>query len=220
MKIKECPEHGPYRGDVCPVCGVDGKFLLTEWEANSISKFMSGLLRHFPEKFELPMDEHGWVEIYDLVGVIRGRFRKFYWLRRHHIIALVMTDEKGRYQLDEEKKRMRSTYGHSIDVDLSDLPQDDIPETLYYPTTPEELDIILEAGIRPSDRKWVHLSRTYEDAYEAGSHRVENPIILEVTTDKVLTAGEAIYRASHRVYITKLVTPDSLKVVQKNLDGE
>ena len=73
---------------------------------------------------------------------------------------------------------IRATYGHTIDVNLDDLPIADIDE-FYYPVTEEEVDIIIEGGLHPTDRKKVHLSGSIEKALEAGKVRTERPLILE-----------------------------------------
>ncbi len=215
VQLRECEKHGPFRGDRCPICGEEGKFLLNDWEMTAISRMLTGILRHFPEKFGVKLDDHGWAYIYEIVKGIKRRHRRFRWLKIKHIIALVLTDDKGRYQLDMENKKVRATYGHSIRVDLSDLPTIGIPDILYYPTTDEELEFIQEIGLRPGDRKWVHLSKTYEDAYIAGRHRVDDPVILEVDAKKAIEDGYIIYNAAKTVFITVEIPPQYIKVAEK-----
>ncbi len=147
---------------------------------------MAGALRHFPEKFDLQMDEQGFVPMRDFIYSLKKYNQRYHWIRPHHIIALIETDPKGRYQCSNDL--IRATYGHSIDLDLR-LPTDNIPDELYYPTTPEESDIILETGLKPSDRKLVHLSKTYNDAVTAGKVRTETPIILAVDAKGAIESG-------------------------------
>jgi putative RNA 2'-phosphotransferase len=125
---------------------------------------------------------------------------------------VVDTDEKGRYQI--EGGMIRATYGHSIDLDL-DLPMDDIPDELYYPVTAEELDLILEAGLKPSDRKEVHLSKTPENALEAGRHRVGQPLLIAVDTAAAISDGYLIKRAGTTVYTTKEVPDQYLRSMEE-----
>ena len=146
-------------------------------ELNGLGRILAGILRHFPEKFNLEMDKQGWVVISSLINAIRDRSNQYHWFRPHHLLALIETDPKGRYQIRDNM--IRATYGHSIDVDL-DLPTDNIPDKLYYPTTKEEVELLLETGLKPSDRKKVHLSLTYEAAENAGKVRVPHPLILEI----------------------------------------
>ncbi|MCD6461127.1 MAG: RNA 2'-phosphotransferase [Thermoplasmata archaeon] len=184
---------------------------MNDREMEKIGRMIAGMLRHFPEKYQLSMDEHGWVSVAEMVKAIKKRDRRMRWIRSHHIYALVETDPKGRYQVRGE--RIRATYGHSISVDL-DLPTDGIPDELFYPTTEEEVDLLLESGIMPADRKMVHLSSTYETAYIAGSHRVENPIILKVDAKKAVEDGIVIMRACDTVFLVKEVPPEYVTKVE------
>ncbi|MEW6070387.1 MAG: RNA 2'-phosphotransferase [Candidatus Thermoplasmatota archaeon] len=195
--LKECNEHGFFRADKCPLCQSEGKFLMSDREHDALSRIMAGVLRHFPEKFSLKMNEHGWVDLYAFIDSVR-KFPGFKWLKPHHIKAIVETDPKGRYQLQNNK--LRATYGHTINLEL-DLPTENIPKFLYYPATEEECEIILETGIKPVDRKKVHLSKTKELALEAGKSRVEKPIILEVDAEKACKDGIIIKQAGKTVYI-------------------
>ena len=209
--LRECKSHGYFRGDVCQECGEEGKFLMNEHELNRIGRIMAGVLRHFPEKFGLEMDEHGWIEVEDIVRQIRRQKEKLHWLKPHHIEAIVLTDPKGRYQVD--KDRVRATYGHSIEVDL-DLPTDNIPDTLFYPVTEEELDVVLERGLQPTERKWVHLSRTLQNAQEAGQRRGDNPIILAIDAQPAIKGGTVIKQAGKTVFICEEVPAKFLRVVE------
>jgi putative RNA 2'-phosphotransferase len=206
--LRECKEHGYFRGESCPICGEDGKFLMNEQELEQIGRTMAGTLRHFPEKFGLQMDEQGFVNLRDFIAALRTHQRRFHWIRPHHIIAIIETDPKGRYQVSNDL--IRATYGHTLDLDLR-LPTENIPDRLFYPTTPEEADIILETGLKPSDRKLVHLSRTYQDAFAAGSVRTDAPIILVIDARKAIEDGLEIQKAGKTVFLAREVPPAYLK---------
>ena len=210
--LRECRDHGYFRGEECPICGEEGKFLTSENEMNSLGRLMAGVLRHFPERFGLVMGESGWVDMREFIQAVQMRRRDLHWLRPHHLHAMIETDPKGRYQY--KNGTVRATYGHSFDVEL-ELPTDNIPDMLFYPTTEEEVDILLETGIRPSDRKKVHLSKTYEDAEIAGKHRVDAPIILSVNAKSALETDIVIQRAGKTVYITNEIPPEYIKRVEK-----
>lgn len=196
--LAECDEHSYYRGTSCPVCKKDGKFLMDDGEVKKLSSIIIGVLRHFPDQFNVKMNSHGWVNVDELVDAVQHRMDRFYWVRKKHIVALALTDEKGRYQMEEGN--IRATYAHTVEVDLSDLPDADI-DVLYYPVTEEEVDIILEQGLLPSDRSKVHLSGTRKKALEAGRIRVETPVILAIDAKQALKDGVAIRKAGTDVYI-------------------
>jgi putative RNA 2'-phosphotransferase len=206
--LRECQEHGYFRGDLCPICGDAGRFLMNDQELEQIGRTMAGALRHFPEKFGLEMDEQGFVSMRDFIAALKRQRERYHWLRPHHIIAIIETDPKGRYQVSNDM--IRATYGHSIPLNLN-LPTDNIPDVLYYPTTPEEADIILETGLKPSDRKQVHLSKTYDDARRAGLVRTDSPIILEIDAQTAISDGLVIGRAGRTVYLVQEMPAEYLK---------
>jgi putative RNA 2'-phosphotransferase len=197
--LGKCDEHGYYRGEVCPVCKTKGKFLMSDRELDSLGRIMAGVLRHFPEKLGVTMDGHGWVDISEFVEAVGGSRSGFQWLRDHHIEAIALTDSKGRYQVDGGM--IRATYGHTIDIRLDDLPLAEIDD-FYYPVTEEEIDIILEGGLNPIDRKNVHLSGSIEKAIEAGKVRTEIPLLLRIDGKKAREDDIKIYHAGKDVYIT------------------
>lgn len=209
--IRECRQHGFFRDDKCPVCNSKGKFIMNDREINAVGKIMAGILRHFPHKFGLKMTDMGWVNIYEFIDAIKHRSKRFRWLRPRHIEAIVYTDPKGRYQI--RGNAIRATYGHTVDVEL-DLPTDDIPDTLYYPASREEVDIILETGIKPVDRKKVHLSKTIDAAKIAGLHRVNHPVIIAVDAKRAIADGVVIKHAAKTVYVIDSVAPTYLSKLE------
>ncbi len=210
--LRECEEHGYFRDERCPVCDEEGKFLMSTEEMDKVGRTMAGILRHFPERFELEMDEQGFVSLREMVSGMRDNNRRMHWLRTHHVIALVESDPKGRYQVSGDS--VRATYGHTLDLDLRH-PTDNIPDELYYPATSDEAEIILEIGIIPADRRMVHLSKTFDDAFSAGSVRVDDPVILAVDTVRARADGVEIGRAARTVYLCKQVPPEYLSVSQR-----
>ncbi len=211
--LSECEEHGYYRGKSCPKCNKEGKFLMSENELNSLSRIIAGTLRHFPEKLGVMMDGKGWVDISDLVDAIGTSRSGFKWLRPRHIEALVETDPRGRYQIDGGM--IRATYGHTIDVNLDDLPLAEV-DMFYYPVTEEEADIILEGGLYPIDRKKVHLSGSIKKAIEAGKVRTEDPLILIIDGKKAKKDGLKIYHAGKDVYITDMIDAKYISIIKES----
>ncbi|MBW3582898.1 MAG: RNA 2'-phosphotransferase [Euryarchaeota archaeon] len=213
--LAECKDHGYFRGETCPECGDKGRFLMNDQELDRVGRIMAGILRHFPDRFDLTMDSYGWVDMRDMVDAVRDSKNRLHWLRPHHIEAIADTDEKGRYQVDGGM--VRATYGHSLDVVLDDLPLCQVEE-LFYPVSEEEQDIVLEAGLHPTDRKKLHLSGSYASAHEAGRVRIEEPIILRIDAKAAVTNGVDIRRAGKQVYIAEDIGPEYLEVAEEPED--
>lgn len=205
--LKECAQHGFFRAEACPVCGQQGRFLMNDRELDHLGRVLTGILRHFPDRYGLEMEPHGWVSLPAIVRAISQKHPAYHWLRVVHLVAIAETDAKGRYEVRDE--RIRATYGHTVEVDL-DLPTENIPDFLYFPVTPEEAAIVLEVGLKPTDRKRVHLSKTAEDARAAGSVRTPDPVILEVDTQRARTGGLVIMRAGKTVFLVDRVPAEYL----------
>jgi len=211
--LKECAQHGYFRAEACPVCGQGGRFLMNDRELDHLGRVMTGVLRHFPEKYGLAVDEQGWIPLPKLVEAIGRQHRGYaHWLRIHHLVAIAESDPKGRYEVKED--RIRATYGHTLEVHL-DLPTENIPGQLFFPVTPEEAGVVLEVGLKPSDRRMVHLSRTAEDARAAGLVRTPQPVILVIDAAAARTAGTVIMQAGKTVFLVEQVPAEYLK----RLDG-
>jgi putative RNA 2'-phosphotransferase len=206
--LKECAQHGYFRAESCPVCGQPGKFLMNDRELDHLGRILTGILRHFPDRYGLEIDSRGWVSLPAIVRAIGQKHPAYHWLRTQHLVAIAETDAKGRYEVRDD--RVRATYAHTVEVDL-DLPTENIPDHLYYPVTEEEVAIVLEVGLKPSDRKKVHLSRTAGDAHSAGSVRTAQPVVLEVDARRARSDGIVIMQAGKTVFLVNQVPPEYLR---------
>tara|TARA_Y100001001_G_scaffold25733_1_gene21632 strand:+ start:938 stop:1606 length:669 start_codon:yes stop_codon:yes gene_type:complete len=200
--------HGFFRGEKCPLSGEEGVLVMSPRHLDQFGRIMAGVLRHFPDKFDLEMDKQGWVEATEFVEAVKLQRRHFHFLETKHLQAVVETDPKGRYQLNSG--RLRATYAHTLDLDL-DLPTDQNPEHLYFACSQEDSDEYLEHGLYPGDRNMVHLSSTRLNALEAGRHIIGKPIVLLADVRAVEGAGHEIMKAGTTVYLTKDIPGEFLK---------
>ncbi len=205
-EIRFCPEHGFYRGEYC-VCGRKGELILDKERVERLGRFISGVLRHFPDRFGIEMDKDGWVDFEKLVRVAR---RKFKWANRWLIKALIYSDKKGRYEIKDGMVRAR--YGHSVDVELSDYPLAE-EDFLYYGTSEEEAQRLLEIGIKPVNQTYVHLSTTVEKGMEVAKLRTDNPIILEIDAKRAREDGLRIVKANEFIALAKEIPPKYIRRV-------
>ncbi|TDA29471.1 MAG: RNA 2'-phosphotransferase [Archaeoglobi archaeon] len=203
-EIRFCPSHGFYRGETC-ACGVKGEIVVSKEKVERLGKFVSGVLRHFPQKFGLEIDENGWVSFEDLARLVS---RKYRWANRWVLKALIYSDEKKRYEIRGDKIRAR--YGHSIDVKLNDMPEAQ-EDTLYYGTSEEEANRMMEIGIKPVNQAYVHLSTTIEKSLEVASLRTRNPIIFEIDARRARADGIRILKANDSIALAKEIPSKYIK---------
>ncbi len=162
-----------------------------------VSKYASYLLRHNPQ--DLEMDDEGFVELERLVSKIRTRFPM---IDRKLLNEIVEHSERKRFEIVGGK--IRASYGHTIDVRMH-LEEDTQVERLYHGTTLETAEDVLETGLRPMKRLWVHLSSTEDVAVQVGKRRTSSPVVLVVDCVVARRQGVKFYRVSDEVYLCRFV---------------
>lgn len=200
-EVRRCVDHGFHDGERCPICGATGEPIVGVDRRRRLSKFLSGALRHFPDDAGLSLDDRGWTSYAALVDAASQRYD---WADETTVSAIVLTDPKGRFEVDEDS--IRAAYGHSVDVDLEPT-HAPVPDVLYHGTSPDAVASIFEEGIRPMSRQLVHLSGSVEDALEVGSRHTADPVLLEVDAAGMLADGYRVTKRGKSVYTTERVPP-------------
>ena len=204
--IFACPEHGPFVGDRCPDCGATGDRVLDGGRRRRLSKFLSGVLRHFPDDVGLELDGRGWTEFEEVVDAVE---KKYDWATREHVEGVVATDPKGRFE--RTGCQIRAAYGHSVDVTL-EADETPVPDTLYHGTAPRNVDAILEEGLKPMRRQQVHLSETVAEARAVGRRHADEPVVLVVDAAPMKDDGFRIVERGEGVYTTGRVLSEYVEL--------
>lgn len=200
--IRRCDEHGFFDTETCPICDATGERILSSDRRTRLSKFMSGVLRHFPDDVGLELTERGWTEYDALCEAVTNRYP---WAEPEHIASVIATDPKGRFERDSG--RVRAAYGHSITVNLeaTDMP---VPERLYHGTAPANRNAIFREGLRPMNRQAVHLSETPAEARDVGRRHASEPMVLTIDARGMAENGHRITKRGRGVYTTEAVPPE------------
>ncbi|WP_406660284.1 RNA 2'-phosphotransferase [Methanolobus sp. ZRKC3] len=205
--IRKCKEHGYFRGEVCPECSDEGRYVLDDDREERLGRFVSGALRHFPEDVGLEMDAQGWVDLDFLYDAMKKRYR---WGTMERLLSLVKSDKKERYEIDDSFIRAR--YGHSVEVDLiSDYPENEL-SFLYYGVSQEEADMILDNGITPVRQCYVHLSTSLEKAKQAALVHTDNPVIFEVDAQAAQQEGVDIVTVNRDIALARGIPPIHIRI--------
>ena len=162
-----------------------------------ISKFLSLILRHSPETIHLTIDKNGWANIDELISNA-NKYKKMY-LSTELIKTIVETNDKQRFSISDDGKRIRANQGHSIQIDL-ELECKTPPDILYHGTTDRFLDSILKDGLKPMSRQYVHLSQSEETALSVGK-RHGKPIILYIMAKTMYDEGYKFYLSENNVWL-------------------
>ncbi len=205
--IKKCQNHGFFRGETC-ACGEAGILILNDEQTERLGRFISGALRHFPDDLGLAMNQHGWVDVDVLVDAMKTRYK---WSSKEKLFSIIESDEKGRYEIKGNKIRAR--YGHSVDVDL-DYEENMLPE-LYYGASREEVDILLEKGIKPVKQRYVHLSTTADKAREVAKIHTEDPVLIIINAAEAKNDGVQMLSATENIVLSEEIPPQFLSLMQE-----
>jgi putative RNA 2'-phosphotransferase len=173
-----------------------------------ISKFMSLVLRHEPEKANLTLEPGGWVLIDDLLSGAAGAGCRF---SRDELAAVVKTCDKQRFALDETGTKIRANQGHSTEVDLQLQPSEP-PAELFHGTAEPNLADVLRDGLFKMARHHVHLSPDTQTATKVGS-RHGKPVILVIDAAKMRADGHVFYCSANGVWLVEHVPPQYLRVL-------
>ncbi len=180
---------------------------MTEKDKKHISKFISLVLRHQPQLAGLTPDENGWVEV---AALINGAARKQVYFNVEQLEDIVATNDKQRFSFDNDKRRIRASQGHSIEVELQLAPQQP-PDLLYHGTVEKFMDSIKEKGLQKMSRHHVHLSSSIATATQVGSRRGK-PVILTIQAAQMEADGYSFFKSENDVWLTDVVPPQYIAV--------
>ncbi|WP_438422519.1 RNA 2'-phosphotransferase [Aquimarina macrocephali] len=171
-----------------------------------ISKFLSLILRHNPDKVGIQLDEKGWTDVQELLQKVKRHRPE---LSMDVLEEVVASCDKQRFAFNEDHTRIRASQGHSIQVDLEYQPKQP-PEFLYHGTVAKFMDAIREKGLLKMNRHHVHLSKERETAIKVGSRRGK-PIILTVRSGEMYAKGIEFYQSDNEVWLTDVVAPEYIE---------
>ena len=164
-------------------------------ELEKKSKLLAFLLRH-DKTYDFKDD--GWREVSDIV--------KNYDFTRKEIEDIVVLDDKGRYELSMDKKRVRAKHGHSlVDVQIAQKKRTP-PDVLYHGTATRFLDKIYDKGILKMTRQYVHLSPSCRLAVSVGE-RHGTPAIIHIDCKRMTEDGIDFFLSDDNVWLVEHVDP-------------
>jgi putative RNA 2'-phosphotransferase len=186
-----------------------------------LSRFMSYVLRHRPDVIGIELDEAGWADVDELIQRMQEAGKR---VDRARLQEVVETNDKRRFSLSEDGRRIRAAQGHSIPVMLG-LEPTEPPAELFHGTASRFLDAILGEGLVPKGRRHVHLSADRRTAVEVG-RRHGRPVVLRVASGSMAEQGAVFYLADNGVWLCEKVEPRFLVVLDeggqegRRLEGE
>ena len=175
----------------------------------SKGKKLSWLLRHDKDSFNLGLiDKNGWRSVSEIC--------KDYAYTPELLNEIVETNNKKRYEYNEDKTKIRARQGHSINVDVGlaeDTTITDANPYLYHGTSDRFIEAIKREGLLPQTRQYVHLSVDELTAIKVGERHGGKICIIVIDAWKMKSDGEKIYISNNGVYNVKKVDPKYFKYI-------
>lgn len=169
-----------------------------EINMNRMGKRLSFLLRH---DRSYQFDNMGYREVKDLI--------EHHGFTEKLLKDIVETNDKQRYEYNEDKTKIRARQGHSIGVDVG-LEEMVPPAILYHGTASRLILSIRKIGIDKMKRILVHLSTNYETAEGVG-RRHGRPVVLEVEAKRMYDDGYKFFYSNNGVWMTDKVPVEYIK---------
>jgi putative RNA 2'-phosphotransferase len=163
---------------------------------------LSLVLRHKPHVAGIELDEAGWVAVDALLA---GCARAGRAITREQLLEVVATNDKQRFELSADGRRIRASQGHSVAVELG-YAQAAPPEVLYHGTASRNQASIRRLGLLKGSRHHVHLSADVQTAADVGG-RYGKPVVLTVDAARMHADGFAFFLSANGVWLTEQVPP-------------
>ena len=166
-------------------------------------KKLSWLLRHDSESFNKGLiDNYGWRNVEEIL--------KEYHYTQELLDEIVETNNKKRYEYNEDKTKIRARQGHSIPVDVELKEATDINKYkpyLYHGTSDKFIEAIQKEGLISKSRLYVHLSPDIETAFNVGKRHGGKTFIITINALQMKLDGKKIYLSNNGVYNIESVEP-------------
>lgn len=165
-----------------------------------VSKFLSLILRHEPDRIGLALDSNGWADIEELIQRADEHGVR---INRELLDQVVAENDKQRFAISGDGLLIRANQGHSIEVELNLSPTPP-PNRLFHGTATRFIDSIRSQGLIPGQRRHVHLSPDETTARKVGRRHGE-PVVLEILAGRMASAGHVFYLSENGVWLTDCV---------------
>lgn len=182
---------------------------MTTPQLQKLSKFLSLLLRHRPEKFPLAMDAAGYARLADVLRILKG-LPNFRWAARADVDAALTLPGRRRFEIvaRPDGDYIRALYGHTaLRPEYEAVTP---PAVLYHGTTPDALDAIRREGLQPMARQYVHLAEDAATARSIALRHTHEPVILTVDAAAAHAAGVIFYHPTPAIYLVESLPPTYL----------
>jgi len=176
---------------------------MDKYQRERLSKLLAYILRHRPDEYGLVLDEEGFVSIKELIQALHEE-EEWSFVRQDHLQEIALTCDRLRFEIEEGK--IRASHGHPLPAPIVYEPSPP-PPILYHGTRRRAYPTILEQGLKPMGRQYVHLATSKDMALRIGRRRDPQPVLLEVHALRAHREGIVFFRAHDLIYLVEYLPP-------------
>lgn len=188
------------------------------------SQILSMMLRHRPYLIGISLDNEGWVSVEELLLKLHNFDAKGGPFTLKELQRIVETSDKKRFSFSDDFLSIRAEQGHSKNLDVNITFEKKCPQTfLYHGTAGNNLDSIMEKGLLPMTRKFVHLAESVETSEEVGARytcKTDHTIIFQINVFAMLEKGYEFYLSKNNVWLTKAVPVEFINIIEPEIKNK
>ncbi|KZZ48025.1 hypothetical protein A3759_18045, partial [Thalassolituus sp. HI0120] len=156
------------------------------------------------------LDRNGFVELANVLEALNSvGDNSLPKITAEDVELMIQASEKQRHEIVDGK--IRALYGHSLPGLIAREPF--VPDSqmeLYHATSPELVGNILEQGLKPMGRQYVHLSPSKQVALEVGRRKVSKPVLFQVDSKVAVDSGVQFYTGNEKVVLADSIPSTAL----------
>lgn len=190
---------------------------LTDAElGDSIQRAILGGLRHEDYLDELRRDCFGLSRLDEFIQLLQRKFHSLDAARFHLLFQRSVERLLIEERIEIRGDKIRALYGHSLrGVIVGEMKWPQSP--LFHATSNRHLDSILEHGLRPQSRTWVHLTSNERYADEIlGGHDYDGESVLLTVVPPLLEDADVTFRKPNsHVWLANHIPPFAIKICDR-----
>lgn len=167
------------------------------------SRKLSYYLRH-AEEAELKLHHEGWAWVASVLPLID--------CTELELQQIVADDDKNRYEFGFNGLKIRARQGHSTSQVAMGFETQTPPDVLYHGTVATNVVSIMNQGLLPGARHYVHMSSDIDTATSVGSRRGK-PVLFRVLAKEAHESGVTFLLSSNGVWLASSIPKRFLELV-------
>lgn len=165
-----------------------------------ISRQMSRILRHQADHLHMGIDPEGFVPLASLLAHVRKTIPE---ATETLIRAVVDTVDPQKQRFSIVGDDIRANYGHSITTRIH-YPAEEPPTILYHGTSDVTKEKILQEGLWPMGRQFVHMTVDMALARQVGG-RHGKPCVILVNAARAWRDGIVFHNANRGFWLAEVI---------------